>query len=140
MYVRTYVRTYVHMYVSVMLRNVAVTSRRNVASMMRIRPPSIYPEALIVFSCYSVLCLFYNAGAIAGFPNLKKAISENQENIGSVLQQILKSSDSMTSGDGQTSAVIVALSVLSGVVVLILLLTAALTVVACRRYPHRKRK
>ena len=31
----------VHMYVSVMLRNVAVTSRRNAASMLRIRTPSM---------------------------------------------------------------------------------------------------
>ena len=35
------VRMYVRMYVSVTLRNVAVTSRRNVASMMRISTPSI---------------------------------------------------------------------------------------------------
>ena len=40
-YVRMYVLTYVCMYVSVTLRNVAVTSCRNVASMMRIRTPSI---------------------------------------------------------------------------------------------------
>ena len=34
------VRTYVCTYVSVTLRNVMVTSRRNVASMMQIRTPS----------------------------------------------------------------------------------------------------
>ena len=33
---------YVRMYVTVTLRNVAVTSRRNVASMIRIRIPSNY--------------------------------------------------------------------------------------------------
>ena len=32
MYVRTWVRTYIRTYVSVALRNVAVTSRRNVAN------------------------------------------------------------------------------------------------------------
>ena len=38
------VRMYVRTYVSVMLRNVAVTSRRNVASMMRIRRASYTSE------------------------------------------------------------------------------------------------
>ena len=38
---------YVRMYVSVTLRNVAVTSRRNVASMMRICTPNLYLNRVI---------------------------------------------------------------------------------------------
>ena len=41
---------YVCMYVSVMLRNVAVTSRRNVASMIRIRRASYLVNHLLVLA------------------------------------------------------------------------------------------
>ena len=44
---------YVRMYVSVTLRNVAVTSRRNVTSMMRIRTPS-----------YINICMYVNSPLI----------------------------------------------------------------------------
>ena len=39
------------MYVSVMLRNVAVMSRRNVTSMMQIRTPNIYIYHRTGFKC-----------------------------------------------------------------------------------------
>ena len=47
----------VRMYVSVTLRNVAVTSRRNVASMMRIRTPSILYFFPCIMQCSGIVVL-----------------------------------------------------------------------------------
>ena len=66
MYVCMYVCT--HTYVSITLRYVAVTSRRNAASMMRIRRASKHDRKVLPIVAYLDIAKFKHNFAIFAFP------------------------------------------------------------------------